>query len=325
MSVTLLPSRSIVTESGLIGQPLRELRPGEAGWRRQLEVAIRQVGGHALLVFVKRVRARRVRVPERHGLRNPLRREAGRVRFARLPRTVRRFVMHHQKERLLARPALDELEGQIGDDIGGVAARVRLLSCRRVEHRIPVCALAREDLPAIEPGGIAAEMPLADHAGVVPALLQQPRDCHPRAVEPIEHGHAVQVRVLAGQNRGAARRADRVRGKHVREQRALAGQPIDVRRLVDARPVGADGVRRVVVGHDEDDVGPGRWPLHRPLDGHAGGTQQKSCERGGDADGDRALHLPLMLLIRRCISSTVFLWSGLAARFFSSFGSPASS
>ena len=132
-------------------------------------------------------------VPERHRFRNPLRREAGRVRFARLPRTVRRLVVHHQKERLLARPALDELEGEIGDDIRRVAARIRLLSCRRVEHRIPVCALAREDLPAIEPGGIASEMPLADHAGVVPALLQQPRDRHPRAVEPVEHRHAVQV------------------------------------------------------------------------------------------------------------------------------------
>ena len=40
----------------------------------------------------------------------------------------------------------------------------------------------------------------------------------------------------------------------LRQQRAFARQAIDVRRLVDARPVGADRVRRVVVGHDEDDV-----------------------------------------------------------------------
>ena len=37
-----------------------------------------------------------------------------------------------------------------------------------------------------------------------------------------------------------------------------------MRRLVDARPVGADGVRRVVVGHDEDDVGDGRPVVSQP-------------------------------------------------------------
>ena len=62
------------------------------------------------------------------------------------------------------------------------------------------------------------------------------------------------MRVLPGQDRGAARRADGVGREHVLEERAFARQPIEVRRLVDLRPVRADGVRRVVVGHDEDDV-----------------------------------------------------------------------
>ena len=50
----------------------------------------------------------------------------------------------------------------------------------RVEDRVDVGALARQDLPAVEAGGIAAEVPLADHAGVVAALLQQAGDGHAR-------------------------------------------------------------------------------------------------------------------------------------------------
>ena len=38
------------------------------------------------------------------------------------------------------------------------------------------------------------------------------------------------------------------------EPHALAGQAVDVRRLVDPPAVGADGVGRVIVGHDEEDV-----------------------------------------------------------------------
>ena len=70
-----LPSRTIVTESGLIAQPPRQLRPAEARRRRQLQVAVGQVGRDALLVLVQRIGARRVRIPERDRLGNPLRRE----------------------------------------------------------------------------------------------------------------------------------------------------------------------------------------------------------------------------------------------------------
>jgi hypothetical protein len=41
----------------------------------------------------------------------------------------------------------------------------------------------------------------------------------------------------------------------IREPRAFAGEAVDVRRLVHLRAVGGDGVLRVVVGEDEEDVG----------------------------------------------------------------------
>ena len=169
---------------------------------------------------------------------------------------MRRLVVHHQKKRLVLRPLADEVDRELGDDVGRVASGVGLVSCCRVEHRIEIGALSRKDFPAIEALRIASEVPLADHAGVVAALLQQLRDRRTAAVEPVENGHAVDVRVLAGEDGGAARRADRVGGEDVFEERALFGNAIEVRRLVDARPIGADGVRRVIVRHDEDDVGP---------------------------------------------------------------------
>ena len=97
-------------------------------------------------------------------------------------------------------------------------------------------------------------MPLADHPGVVAALLQQTRDRHAGAVEPVEDRHAVDVRVLPGQDRRAARGADGIGREDVLEEHAFAGQTIQVRRLVHPRPVRPDGVRGVIVGHDEHDV-----------------------------------------------------------------------
>jgi hypothetical protein len=63
--------------------------------------------------------------------------------------------------------------------------------------------------------------------------------------------HAVDVRVLAGENRGTAWGADGVRGEDARHQSAFAREAIEVWSLVDPGPVGANGVRRMVVGHDE--------------------------------------------------------------------------
>ena len=125
---------------------------------------------------------------------------------------------------------------------------------RGIEQRIDVYALTRQDLPPIEANRIASEVPLADHPRVVPALLQKPRDRHARAVETVEYRHAVDMRVLTGQDRRPARRADGISREHVCEQRAVAREPIDVRGLVDVRAVGANRMGGVIVRHDEHDV-----------------------------------------------------------------------
>ena len=69
-----------------------------------------------------------------------------------------------------------------------------------------------------------------------------------------EHGHAVQVAVFAGEDCGTARRADRIDGIAAVKPHPLIREPVQLRRLVHSAAVGADGVRRVVVRHDEQDV-----------------------------------------------------------------------
>ena len=53
----------------------------------------------------------------------------------------------------------------------------------------------------------------------------------------------------------STRRTDRIRNIAMIESHPLVGNPIQIRSVVDARSVGADGFRCVVIGHDEDDIG----------------------------------------------------------------------
>ena len=75
---------------------------------------------------------------------------------------------------------------------------------RRQEIRIVVHALAGENDPAVESGGIAAEMPLADHDRMVAGRLEHLRHGGLAAVEHIENGRAVGVGIFPRQDHGAA-------------------------------------------------------------------------------------------------------------------------
>ena len=94
------------------------------------------------------------------------------------------------------------------------------------KHGVPIGSLAGQNDPAVESRGIGAEVPFADDAGMVAAGLQALSDVVARAVEGIEDGHAVEVRVLAGQQRRAAGRADGIGDEGVCEPNAISGQSI---------------------------------------------------------------------------------------------------
>lgn len=66
---------------------------------------------------------------------------------------------------------------------------------------------------------------------------------------------SIDMVVRSSQDRGPRRCADRVGDIAVVEHHTLHGEPIYVGRVIDARAVGTDGLGRMVVGKDEDDVG----------------------------------------------------------------------
>ena len=152
-------------------------------------------------------------------------------------------------------------------------------------------ALAGEDVPVVEAGGVGDEVPLADHGGLVAGALEFLGDVIALGVERLFEGvDAVLVAVLAGEDGGAAGRADRVGAEAVGEAHAAVGDAVDVRRLVDAAAVGGDGVGGVVVGHDEEDVGLGAlpWRGRRSRAGQSvhGGYKQ-TCKGYGIMTGER--------------------------------------
>ena len=67
---------------------------------------------------------------------------------------------------------------------------------------------------------------------------------------------AVQVAILSGQDDRAAGAADGVGDITFLEEHALIRQPIHVRRGVDLRTIGTDGVGRVVISEDEQNIRP---------------------------------------------------------------------
>lgn len=191
--------------------------------------------------------------------------------------------MAHEEKRFVCAPVLQEVDGEVRDDISDVA--LNDVAAIRVDKRgIEINALAGQDFPIVKTGRVAAQMPFADHASVIAGSLEILGDGRLGAVEPIERGNAVQVAVFAGEDRGPAGAADRIDAKAIFESHAGVRQAIQVRRLVHAAPVGADRVRRVVVAHDEEDVRAGRVGSGN---GQGGREQQRGHRKLHAEDGEQ--------------------------------------
>jgi hypothetical protein len=132
-----------------------------------------------------------------------------------------------------------------------------------VDHLgIVVEPLAGQNAPEVESPrlvlGSLAQVPLADHRRLVPVLAEHLRERQQAVVEVRgQCRDAVDMIVRAGQNRRAARRADRVGAEATIEPHAASRDPVQVRRFVDAAAVATHCMGGMVVGHDEEDVRPG--------------------------------------------------------------------
>jgi hypothetical protein len=217
---------------------------------------------------------------------------------------MNRLVGEIHEKRRVAWP-IDEPLDVAGQKVGGVALVLDALSVD-VQRRVDCFALAGHRHPMVEARAravVVAHVPLAEEAGAIAGLLQFEREHRQRmtfASRVVDD--AVRVRILAGQETGPARRAQRRRGERVGEARALAGQPVHVRRLDERMSGGAKVVPAHVVDQDEDDVGASGWRRggRRRLRSAAA---RYGCRRDDQHEQPDSLHrTPLRLRIsgRRC-------------------------
>ena len=175
-----------------------------------------------------------------------------------LPGAVRRFVVAHQHERPGCVTGFEPVQRLVGDDVGDIA-RVADRPAGFVEHRVVVVALAGHYGPVVKACGLMrrafAQVPFAENGGLVAAAAQVLGYVGQPVVDAVGQRHdAVHMVVGAGQNRRATGGADGVADIAVVHPHALLGQAVDVGGLVDAMPVTADGLGRMVVGHDENNI-----------------------------------------------------------------------
>ncbi len=175
---------------------------------------------------------------------------------------------------LLARNGVQPFERIVGQFVGDVALSAER-ACRRHSGRWArqVRALASEADPFIEAGlrlvAAVAHVPLADECGLIAGLLQQLRkEAGSGWDRSVVVDDLMPVGVNAGQNTGAARRAQRRGDEGILQVRAFPGDQVHIGRAQPRlRMHKAHGVVPVIVGQNEDHVSgatvPGLSSTHR--------------------------------------------------------------
>ena len=183
--------------------------------------------------------------------------------------TMRGLVLVQQAEWLRA-AAAQEVEGEVGRNVGGIAGLFALLPVDD-EVGIEVHALSGQHLPFVESAGLLAQVPFSNQAGAISGLLEQLRKCRQAGVEFFDGigllgiaSDAVDVGIAAGQDRCTARSAEGVGAASVGKARALAGQAVHVRRLQQRMARAAHLGVLLVVGHHQQDVGTWRGSASAP-------------------------------------------------------------
>ena len=176
------------------------------------------------------------------------------------PVAMRRLVMHEEGEGLASVPLVEETDGMVGDEIGGIALLLDILATRllRAESGVVVVALPRQDVICVEPLRFAQHVPLANHGRLIASLLQRLADEGSLFVDgTIQRALTALVAVHSRHETCAAGGAERVLDVCALEEHATLGQAVEIgcRSLPGERmSIGADGLIRVIVAHDIDDV-----------------------------------------------------------------------
>ena len=177
------------------------------------------------------------------------------VAGVRAPHAVRCLMVQQQTERLrLVALVAQPVERQVGDDVRDVALPLNSLAVVN-ECRVVVVSLACENIPVVEARRIARQVPFPHHAGLIAGFLQQFGEGLLAAVKGARVvGEPVLMTVLAREQAGSRRSRERVGHEALGKPHAMVGYPVDVGGLSKSVVVSADGLVRMVVTHDVDDV-----------------------------------------------------------------------
>ncbi len=152
------------------------------------------------------------------------------------------------------------LDGQVGEDVGGIAVEP-FASSVDVEDGVKIDTLAAETGPVIESGArivfFVSHMPFADEGGGVAGFLEvlwEEMGAGRNGTLIVDD--MVAMHVLAGEDRGAARRAKGGGDKGVLEVGPFSCHAVQVRSLEEGRGLGQEAhkVIAMIVAEDEDDV-----------------------------------------------------------------------
>ena len=118
-------------------------------------------------------------------------------------------MVDQQAERLaFVALVFEPVEALVGDDVGQITVDLHRVARFEYEVGVVVVALVRHDLPAVESGREAVEMPFSENGGLVSGLLQVFGIGRLGVVELLAEGvvgESVGVGVFPGQHAGAGR------------------------------------------------------------------------------------------------------------------------
>ena len=147
------------------------------------------------------------------------------------------------------------IDGLVGDDVGSIAFFLYLFTIHLDERWIVVVSLSRKDFPIVESLWITYEVPFTNHGSLISILLEKFWESQLVAIE--SSGivdESVGMAMLAGEHTGTAGATDGVGHEAVGEAHALVGYAVNIGRFNVTLVIGTDGLVRVVVAHDEENV-----------------------------------------------------------------------
>ena len=170
---------------------------------------------------------------------------------------MRRLVLAQKDKRLgLIAVFVQPLQSAVGDNVGAIAGIAFAGAVHLQKVRIIVTSLAGQDFPILKAGRIGGKMPLADQSRLITAPPHDFGKGRLRTVKALPvSAKAIQMAVFPRKDAGAGRAANRIGTEGMEKNRAFLSQTINVRRLIDFRSVGANGLHRVIIGKNEDNVG----------------------------------------------------------------------